>query len=114
MRLGDDRLGMNDHPIMAIDKPMDTKLPVSPIVNADDSMNEGSGDDAKEAASSGTLKEEKGLSQEETREEGVGVSGGCSTDEDEEGRKAITRRPVVGPTKQEREEHEATHCQHRS
>lgn len=59
---------------------------------------------------------EKGLSQEveggETVTSAVIRTG--EEEEDEEGRKAVTRREVVGPTKKEREEHEATHCPYRS
>ena len=35
-------------------------------------------------------------------------------EEEEEGRKAVVRRGAKGPTKQEREEHEATHCPYRN
>ena len=40
----------------------------------------------------------------------------CDPEEvaEEEGRKAVVRRGVEGPTKKEREEHEATHCPYRS
>ena len=68
---------------------------------------------------------EKGLSQEvpngapdggkeEEKESSVLNRTGEDEEEMEEGRKAKVKRGVEGPTKKEREEHEATHCPYRS
>ena len=58
---------------------------------------------------------EKGLSQETEGEAwSTSVVNYTGTEEEEEGRKAVARREVVGPTKKEREEHEATLCLYRS
>ena len=59
---------------------------------------------------------DKGLSQDAERGEedtSVVVCTGeeeGKVEEEEEGRKAVIRRGVTGPTKKERQEHEATHC----
>ena len=64
---------------------------------------------------------EKGLSQDEEEVEekpsaGTGTASCTDTRGEaiEEGRKAVVKRGVEGPTKKEREEHEATHCPYRS
>ena len=73
----------------------------------------------------------RGLSREECEGKERAPSGGCSTgrepsgecstghsdserQSEEEGRAAKVKRVVEGPTKQEREEHEATPCPYRS
>ena len=81
--------------------PSGIKMPVSPMIEAG---------------------VDKGLSRTESEAQGeemdtsvVNCTGGPTENEaDEEGRKAVIRRGVEGPTKKEREEHEATHCPYRS
>ena len=85
--------------------PAGKRMPVSPMteVEAEEDLSQ----EVPKGAPNGTQEEGKVLS-------GAVNHTGEDEEETEEGRKAKVKRGPEGPTKKERQEHEATHCPYRS